>query len=74
MQETSDSWLEYELDDEMGRYEFVGQTLAVAGDLRPHGWGVMTWSDGSRYGGLYASGRKSSLLSILGRSFAHILC
>jgi len=61
LQGTSDSWLEFELDDEMGRLEFLGEVLPVAGVLKPHGKGIMMWRDGSQYGGDWNQGKACGL-------------
>ena len=59
IQNTSESWLEYELDDAHGRLEFIGHVLPVADELQPHGFGVMTWGDGSLYSGEWQHGNLS---------------
>jgi len=39
----------------------VGHVLPIAGDLRPHGKGVMVWSDGAKYCGEWKLGKTCGL-------------
>ena len=61
LQNVSQSWIEYELDDPSGQLEFVGDVLPIAGELRPHGQGVMTWRDGSQFFGEWKQGMTSGI-------------